>query len=676
MAEAEASPVPVWVHERAGRAVHRLTGEYLLLSCGEHRQAWTQLLSEFPVLLPGYPAEQTERLSRSLHVLAGLATDLPAWIDRLVPGRLCFESAGAGSADPALVVPSEPPAGCGRADWEVVRRFLLAEHRSGPRGLRLHLALQWQGVQRWSPSQRRAFLSGLRFQRLLSKLSGLADLRRHLAFQDVRWSQEWRARFAPFGVEEPGPAGGGPRVRPTRVPRHLAAWLLRREGVGSQASGYLLACFGLAETDWTLPRKDAARRLNTLVGRSLAFWRRLEKARLAQGGDAAHQTQCDGLGPAPDLLLRHFFWHVWDRVTPITGVRQGRAEAGSVGPASWPPDEEPLEYIIVHPEKDELARFLERLAARNGQDLDLEPGDEPAGRFGETLLRSGAPHPAPCAPSGAVDAAAWVLAEMPTWMTRVRGGVLDPVARGWSPPDFGKLVPGRPPPGLEACQWEPARELLLEPEGGYEEVFARRLAVARGWFGSLDDAPKPLTMLMQTALAYRDLVLTARDDALGELLELELEQQWNRAWRAVYWPAGLVGRRSVRVSTATRSRTTAHLQLAAWLLRAGGFSRSLIGGLLVHLGGASPEIGKKARHLARDIEKPGSTTEDLLGLLRSVAKGPLHVWSTLDRARATVEKEWQEQGRAAVEALFTTLQDVWLVDSLQVQPSRAGGADG
>lgn len=393
-AEARADLLPAWVHERAGRAVHRLAGAYLLLSFGEHQRGWAGLRSVSPILAPGYPTERTERLSRTLNVLAGLATELPAWIERLVPGHLGFESAGAGRIEPASVVPAEPPAGCRPAEWEAVRRFVLAGPDAGPHGLRLHLVLQWRGVRRWSPSQRRAFLSGLRFQRLLSKLAGLAHLRGHLAFQDLLWSQEWRARFAPFGDRDPGPAGGGSRVRPSRVPRHLAAWLLRREGFGSQAIGYLLACFGLAVVDWTLPQKDAARRLNTIVGRSIAFWRRLEEARLAQGGGAAHPTQRDGLGPAPSLLLGHFTWHVWDRVTPITGVPHNAAKARSVGPVSDRPVDEPLEYIVVPPEKDELASFLGRLAARNGQDFVLDPRDESAGRFGRALIGSGAPLPA------------------------------------------------------------------------------------------------------------------------------------------------------------------------------------------------------------------------------------------------------------------------------------------
>jgi hypothetical protein len=672
-AVALAGLVPLWVQERAGKAVRRLVGDLLLLSFAEHRQGWKELLPTHPFLTPRYPSEHSERLRRTLHTAAGVATELPAWIGRLVPGPLDFESVGAGRVDPASTLPVELPDGCRRAEWEAVREFLQAFRDAGPLTLQLHLVWEWGAVQGWSSSQRRAFLSGVRFQRLLSKLDGLRHLRQHFAFQDLLWSQEWRALFAPFGDEDPGPAGGGSRLRPSRVPRHLAAWLLRREGLGSQSIGYLLACFGLASADWSLPRKDAARRLNTIVGRSIDFWRGLEDARLAGGGEAAHPSQQDGFGPAPGLLLSHFIWHAWDRVTPITGVAEDVYGPGTRFAVPERAADEPLEYLPVPPVDDELADFLERLAARNGKNLVLEAREVHARRFGEMLARSHAPVPASKCPAGAVEAAAWVLAAMPSWMVRVRSGVLDPVARGWAPPDLVQLVPERPPAGLEVAQWKPARELLLEPGGSYEAVFTHRLAVARGWFDSLDDAPKPLTMLMQTALAYRDLVQTIRDDAQSELLELELELQWNQTWRAVYWPAGLWEDGSVRASTASRARGTAHLQLAAWLLRRGGFSRSLVGGLLVHLGGASERVDGAARSLARDVEKDGASTEDLLVLLQGVAKRPLEVWRTLDDARARTEEHWQEQATAAVEELFTTLQQVWLFEWLKIDRGPPGG---
>ena len=667
IAETLARQVPLWVQERAGKAVHRLTGEFLLLSFAEHRQGWTELLPTYPFLTPTYPPEPSERLKRTLHVLAGVATELPAWIDRLVPGPLDFESVGAGRVDRASILQAEPPAGCKRADWEAVREFILTFPDVGLLSLRLHLVWEWGEEAGWSSSRRRAFLIGVRFQRLLSKLDGLRDLRRHLAFQDMLWSQEWRARFAPFGDRDPGPAGGGSRLRPSRVPRHLAAWLLRREGFGSQGIGYLLACLGLAVADWSLSRRDVARRLNTTAVRSIAFWRRLEDARLAEGGEAPHPTQRDGSGPAPGLLLNHFAWHAWDRVTPLPELPPGAVKPRSLVADPTVVGDEPLEPLQVPLEKDELAEFLDRLAARNGLRLVLDDRAEHALRFAEVLVRSGAPVPAPQRPAAAVQAAAWVLAEMPSWLERVRSGVLDPVARGWAPPDLAELVPKLPPSGLEPCQWEPARRLLLEPSGSYEAVFKHRLSVARGWFDSLDNAPKPLVMMMETALAYRDLILTVRDDAQSELLELELEQQWNRAWRAVYWPAGLGEDGSVRVSTGSRVRRTSHLQLAAWLLRRGGLSRSLVGGLLVHFGGAPQHVAARARSLARGVDKEGAPTEDLLVQLRGVARRPLQVWRTLEIARAGIEEDSQERATAAAEELFTTLQQIWLFDWLRME---------
>ena len=155
---------------------------------------------------------------------------------------------------------------------------------------------------------------------------GLVHSRR-LAFKPKQWNHAWRrvlasTKYRPDGsIDDTAPA----RKR-AEMPRHLAAWVLRRAGVGTQTIGYLLAHFrlisdaGLDAAALASPTKpeqldaNSMRRLGKAVDRSLQFWRRLETARLRSGGAPFRR---DPLGPAPESLLLNLQWHVRNERTPI-----------------------------------------------------------------------------------------------------------------------------------------------------------------------------------------------------------------------------------------------------------------------------------------------------------------------------------------------------------------------
>jgi hypothetical protein len=669
--------VPAWVRGRAAKAVQRAVGQDLLRPLeAHHRDLRARITGGSRLLLWIDLADRAvpaERVVTALQIVSALAVDLPAWIARLVPGPLERSSVDAGPLDPGSVVPVEPPPGCVATDWHRVREAVIEPVRD-PEWLRRLLVMEWGSFDRWSLSRRRSLGVGLRYCILVQQFARIVDVRSHLAFQDLRWAQTWRQQFAPLGDGLPGPAGGGRRLRPSRVPRYLAAWLLRRAGLGSQASGYLLAVFGLAGADWSLSKKAVARRLNTQVGKALSFWRRLESERLAAGGEPQPLRLRDGLGAAPHLLINHFLWHVWDRLTPIgqlVGGRVGHARPEALELPVPSREWEPLEYVRAPTAHEALIRYLERMSARHVGGLGLEEPVEHLDRFSERLLESGAPLRVPTTPSEAVDAAAWVLEVMPGCFPRVRSGVLEPEARGWRRWDVTSVVPEPAPPGIEADQWRDARRLLLERAPEYPGLFELRLAAARGWLGDPADAPKPLGMLLAVASAYRDLLLALQAQKEVELEILRLDRLWNLAWRSVFWPAGLQPDGSVKVATAARQRGAAHLHLASWLLRHAGLSRMLIGGVLVHFGAAPAHLAAQAEELAGQAPTVPLARSELPVVLRRVSKRSLQVWLGLDRARSRVCEDWEEEGVLVAGELFDTLQRIWLSDRFGSDPERA-----
>jgi hypothetical protein len=244
----------------------------------------------------------------------------------------------------------------------------------------------------------------------------------------------------------------------------------------------------------------------------------------------------------------------------------------------------------------------------------------------------------------------------------VRQGPLAPEARGWHPCNPDDLLPLRAPSGIEDPPWQAARRLLVDDASEDAASFALRVAKSQGWEGGAGRMPRPLQMLLCVAIPYRNIVDSVRRETLAARDELLLDEAWNRAWRCCFWPMGLGASGLVHVATASRRRNAAPVHLAAWLLARGGFSRTLVGGVLVHLGAASVSASRQTARLAEIAtreEHAGSA--DLVDLLQDQSGPPLLAWSRLEKARRLAGVEGGQE-RSAPEELFTALQEAWLAE--------------
>jgi len=571
---------PGWLVEGVGGVLERV-GDVPLLEPVGWASAWHDAAGSGRLkhlrfgpnpIAVGFPGV----LHAALVVVAGIAEDLPALIEALA--GVSAGPPGSGAPAPGLEEPAPLiPLGCDHQEWGEGVSVVDRTGRVDSEQLDALLGRAWGTdghPSTWAASHRRMRERIWLWNAALAARAELRHMGQIVSFRPTLFRRLWQEQLAEFGADSPGPAGGGLRLRPSRVPRYLAAWVLRGAGLGTQSIGYLLAWFGLAEVPASV-RDDPVRgrrRLNTDANRALAFWRRLAEA---GGGDEDPDA-------APRRLLGGFLHSAFDDRVAVPGSLEIHAAAlrtsdrrdKDLRRAEATDLRLRLTARVDRQRRDAVAALEQRLIAQlqGGLDSPLGPAAS-AARFRRTiddLGRGGAREAAESgSPAIAWDCAAWILDEVPLLEAARRLGA---ARTRRAPPNDGLVLapPLAPPAGSGRAEWWPAARVVVLTAGSTEDL-TTQLAIRVGHPEWETRPPRPFGRLLLLANAWWHVIQVDRRRWALRQSEGDGVQRWVESVERVVGPRSR-GRPPDVASV-----------IAARVLRRAGLSLSQVGTGLVLL---------------------------------------------------------------------------------------------